>query len=123
MRILIIEDNAAFRNSLRALLCSHSDAVEVLEAADAGEALDLARTSGPGLIFVDIQLPGGNGLSVTRDIKAFLPDTPVAILTSYDLPEYRSAAADCGANHFLGKDTSSADDILGLVDAYLHPAV
>lgn len=121
MHILIIEDNAAFRGSLRALLCSHSGAVEVLEAADADEALALAQAFCPGLIFIDIQLPGGNGLSVTRDIKACFPDTPVAILTSYDLPEYRSAAANCGANHFLGKDTSSANDILGLVDAYLHP--
>lgn len=120
MRILIVEDNAAFRDSLRTLLCSHEGDIEVLEDVDGSAALALTDAYRPDLVFVDIQLPDRTGLAITRDLKRHYPSIPVAILTSYDLPEYRAAADHCGANYFLGKDTSSADEILHLVDYYLH---
>lgn len=120
MRILIIEDNAAFRDSLRTLLCAHDGSLEVLEAADGGEAVALTLAYHLDLVFVDIQLPDRSGLALTRDLKRRFPDLPVAILTSYDLPEYRTAADHCGANHFFGKDSTSADEILYLVDRYQH---
>lgn len=120
MRILIIEDNTAFRDSLRTLLCTHEDGIEVLEAADGSDALALTGSYHPDLVFVDIQLPDRTGLAVTRDLKRRYPAIPVAILTSYDLPEYRTAADHCGANYFFGKDTTSVDEILNVVDYYLR---
>jgi DNA-binding NarL/FixJ family response regulator len=119
MRILIIEDNAEFRESLCTLLCSRNHAIEVFEALDGNEAMILARACHPDLVFIDIQLPDKTGLTVTREIKRHYPETPVAILTTYDLPEYRMAANRCGADYFFGKDTSSVDELLGLVDCYL----
>lgn len=120
MRILIIEDNAAYRDSLCTLLCSHDCGIEILEACDGSEALVQVSDFKPDIVFIDIQLPDQTGLAVTRTIKRHFPATPIAILTSHDSPEYRSAADHCGANYFFGKDTAGADEILHLVNHHLQ---
>lgn len=119
MRILIIEDNAIFRESLRTLLCAHSDSIEVFEAEDGMDALGLINNCKPDIVFIDIQLPQQTGLQVTRTIKRHFPGIPVAIITSYDFPEYRLAADHCGANYFFCKDTTGAQEIVSLVDYHL----
>jgi DNA-binding NarL/FixJ family response regulator len=50
---------------------------------------------------MDIRLPGANGLQLTQKIKRDLPSIHIAILTDYDLPEYRQAAIEYGANRFF----------------------
>ena len=59
----------------------------------------------PDTIFTDLRLPGANGLELTQKIKAQYPDTIVVIITNYDLPEYREAAFQSGADHFISKDS------------------
>ena len=68
---------------------------------------------------MDIKLPGENGLELTAKIKAKYPDVVVIILTSYDTPEYRQAAVQAKANHFLSKGSSSKEGILALVESVL----
>jgi DNA-binding NarL/FixJ family response regulator len=63
------------------------------------------EASSPDTIFMDLRLPGANGLELTQKIKAQSPDTVVVIITNYDLPEYREAAFQSGADHFLSKDS------------------
>jgi len=89
----------------------------VEEANDGRDALDKMETLSPDLVFMDIKLPGQNGLEVTREIKARYPGTTVIILTSYDLPEYREAAKNCGADYFLSKGSSIREEIIALVDS------
>jgi DNA-binding NarL/FixJ family response regulator len=74
---------------------------------------------GPDLIFVDIRLPGESGLEFTRKIKSTHPNIPVIILTSYDLPEYREAAREYQADHFLSKGTTTKENIWALVTSIL----
>jgi DNA-binding NarL/FixJ family response regulator len=66
---------------------------------------------------MDIKLPGENGLEVTRKMKARYSNIIVIILTSYDLPEYREAAGQFGADYFLSKGSSSREEIMTLVDS------
>jgi DNA-binding NarL/FixJ family response regulator len=54
---------------------------------------------------MDLRLPGENGLELTKKIKAQYPGIIIVILTNYDLPEYREAAYQCGADHFVSKDS------------------
>ena len=115
-QILIVEDNAPFRQSLREMLCEQFPTMRVEEAEDGEDALDKLETLSPHLVFMDIKLPGQSGLEVTRTIKARYPEVKVIILTSYDLPEYREAASQYGADYFLSKGSSSRDEILALVD-------
>lgn len=86
------------------------------EAENGKEAMQKVEDSIPHLIFMDIKLPDENGLEVTRKIKTRYTKIRVIILTSYDLPEYREAAEQYGADHFLGKGSSSREEIMALVD-------
>ena len=116
-QILIVEDNAPFRQSLREMLCEQFPAMGIEEAGDGEDALGKIGTLSPHLVFMDIKLPGQSGLEVTRTIKARHPEIRVIILTSHDLPEYREAANQYGADYFLSKGSSSREEILTLVDS------
>jgi len=104
-RILLVEDNAFFLQFLKETLHDRLPSINIAEAKSGEEALQKIETLLPDAIFMDLRLPGANGLDVTRKIKAQYPDTIVVILTNYDLPEYREAAAQSGADHFLSKDS------------------
>ena len=86
------------------------------EARDGREALNEVSVFDPDLIFMDIKLPGENGLELTRKIRASNSEVKIIILTSHDLPEYREAAREGGADYFLTKDASKANEIFNLVD-------
>lgn len=104
-RILIVEDNVFFLQFLKETLHARLPSTDILEAGNGEEALQKIKTLPPDAIFMDLRLPGANGLDVTRKIKAQYPDIVVVILTNYDLPEYRQAATQSGADHFLSKDS------------------
>ena len=115
LKVLIVDDSASYRGSLRDLFSQQLPEVHVLEAVDGKEALELVRRTPPDLAFIDIELGMESGLDLTRKIRVGQPDLPIAIITNYDLPEYRLAARDCGANSFFSKASSSAEDILAWV--------
>ena len=104
-RVLIVEDNAYFLQFFKETLHSRVPSMEILEAANGEEALQKIKTLPPDAILMDLRLPGENGIELTKKIKARYPDIIVVILTNYDLPEYREAAYQSGANHFLSKDS------------------
>ncbi len=118
-KLLVVEDNAAFRQTLRNLLSSRFPFIALEEAEDGKEALQKIEGFLPDLIFMDIKLPGENGLELTKKIKRSYPETIVIILTGYDLPEYRKAASRNGASYFLSKGLSTADEISTLVESIL----
>jgi len=104
-RILIVEDNAYFLQFLKETLHTRLPSIDILEARNGEEALQRVEALLPDAIFTDLRLPGANGLELTRKIKAQYPDAIVVILTNYDLPEYREAAYQSGADYFLSKDS------------------
>jgi len=119
LRTLIVDDNASFRQSFRDHLYQQFPEMIIEEAASAEEAIENIGSSAPHLVFVDIQLPGENGLELTRKIRAGHVRVTIAILTAYDLPEYRDAANECGANFFLSKGAYSMEEIISVVDTVL----
>jgi DNA-binding NarL/FixJ family response regulator len=116
---LICEDNAGFRNSLRQLLSGHFPFMHITEAADCKDALHHALTQRFDLIFVDVRLPDGSGLELTRRIKAVFADAVICVLTSYDIPEYRAAALQSGARYFMVKGDVTDADIIAVVESLL----
>jgi len=118
-KTLIVEDSALYRKLLKDTLRSRFPSMEIIEAESGEEAMQQISTHPPDLIFMDIKLPGKNGLELTGKIKAKYPDVTVIILTSYDTPEYREAAAQVKADHFLSKGSSSKEGILALVESIL----
>jgi DNA-binding NarL/FixJ family response regulator len=86
---------------------------------DGSDALRKIDQTSPDVIFMDIRLPGKNGLELTREIKGHHPDVVVSIFTNYDLPEYRLVAEKYGADHFLLKDMMSGAEIAAMVKAVI----
>jgi len=119
-RVLVVEDSTIFRTLLKETLQSRFPSMEILEAVDGNEAMKEITDRLPDLVFMDIKLPGENGLDLTAKIKTKYPDVIVIVLTSYDTPEYREAAAKAKADYFLAKGSSSRDGILALVESALR---
>jgi CheY-like chemotaxis protein len=91
-KILIVDPNDPFRQSLKKVLVNRFPSVDIQEAADGNEGLQKVEDFHPNLIFVEIHLPAETGLDLAGRIKADHPDIIIVILTSYDLPEYQTAA-------------------------------
>jgi len=115
LNTLIVEDNANFRRVLKYNLETLFPSMVIHEAAEGNEALQRVDTFRPELIFMDIGLPGENGLQLTQRIKTSYPDTKVIILTSHDTLEYREAAIRCGANCFITKGSLNWEQLETLV--------
>ena len=103
--VLIVDDNDLFRQVLRESLLSRMPDLIIAEAKDQKGAMEIIRSSTPDLIFMDIRLPDGNGLQITRQIKTLYAGAKVVIISTYDQPEYREAAFRSKADHFVPKDT------------------
>ncbi len=90
-KTLIVEDNVIFRQMLKENLCSRFPTMEIEEEPDGRDLFNKIDSFHPKIVFMDIRLPGENGLELTKKIKKNYPDIIIIILTSYDLPEYRQA--------------------------------
>ncbi|MGH8655970.1 MAG: response regulator [Gammaproteobacteria bacterium] len=100
-KVLIIDDDAAFRQAMRSLLQEQFPRIEVRETNNGREALQ--QIEGFDLLFMDISLPEENGLELTAKIKSEHVELFIAILTIHDSPEYRQAAFQHGADYFVSK--------------------
>ena len=115
-RTLIVEDNDIFRQSLKEMLLSRFPGMHIVEAVDAVEAVEKASRAFPDLIFIDIKLPDGNGLELTREMRRDHAGAHIAIFSCFDLPEYRDAARRNGADHVFVKGSTSGNEIMAFVD-------
>ena len=90
-------------------LLSQLDGVAVVgQAEDAPSAQKGIQTTNPDVAIVDIQMPGGNGIDVVRNVKRGRLGGPSFIMyTNYGLPQYRKASAEAGADFFFDKATDS----------------
>ena len=87
------------------------------EAENGDEALRRINETPPTLIFMDIRLPGMNGLKLTQKITRDFPNIHIAILTGYDLQEYRQAAVQYGADVFFVKESLQWNAVKSLVES------
>ena len=93
--VLIVDDQAPFRRAARTVVTATPGFEVVGEAESGEEAVELADALDPGLVLMDINLPGINGIEATRRITAAHPDAVVMLLSTYqadDLP------ADAGSS-------------------------
>ena len=119
LNAVIVEDNKDFRQVLATILKVEFPNLRVLEAPDAERALKKVETTPPDLVFVDIRLPGMNGLELAKELRRRFRDVVIIILTSYDTPEYREAAMKSKVDHFLLKGSSTHGEVLNLVKSIL----
>jgi len=103
VRILIVDDHAVVRAGLRALLDAEPDFQIVGEAADGQTAVALAGTVSPDVMVIDMNMPGLNGIQVTRQVADKLPNTRVLILTLHADANYLRQALEYGAAGYILK--------------------
>ena len=118
-KILIVDPNDPFRRSLKKVLINRFPFVDIQEASDGSDGLEMVRGFNPNLIFLEIHLPSESGLDLARQIKIDHPNIIIVILTSYDLPEYRAAAEKSGVEHLVPKDDWTGEDMIALVHTIL----
>ena len=111
-RVFVVDDHAMVRSGVRAELGS---AVEVVgEAADADAAIAGIRATQPGVVLLDVHLPGGGGLAVLESLRAELPSVRWLALSVSDAAEDVIAVIRAGARGYVTK-TISGPDLLDAV--------
>src|SRR6266511_3939258 len=108
-RLLLVDDHALFREGLEGLLAYQNDFKVVGQAEDAQGALALAQEVRPDVVLMDVDLPGDDGISATRRIKAAVPEATVVMLTAYDDSDRLLQALKAGAQGYLLKNIRSTE--------------
>jgi two-component system, NarL family, response regulator DesR len=104
IRLLIVEDQAMVRGALRALLALEEDIEVVAEAGRADEVVSAAIASRADVALLDIEMPGGDGISAAAALGDALPRCRSLILTTFGRPGFLRRALETGASGFLLKD-------------------
>jgi two-component system nitrogen regulation response regulator NtrX len=104
-RILVIDDEAEIRRSVRMIL--EYEGYEVLEASSGPEGVILAERESPDLVFLDIKMPGMDGLDALQRIKAFSETVPVVIISGHGTVSTAVEATKAGAFDFIEKPLAS----------------
>src|ERR687891_409162 len=110
-RVAIAEGHALVRGAITALLDAEDDITVTGVAGDADEALAVTARERPDVVLIDLDLPGGDGLSATRRIfsNPALEDVRVIVLSPSDEDDKLFGALRAGASGFLVKDTEPAE--------------
>lgn len=116
VRVLIVDDQPPYRAAAQ-MLFDLMDAFEVVgEAASAEEALRLVDELSVGLVIMDINLPGMNGIEATRRLAAARPSTEVVLVSTYGADELPEDASGCGALAYVHKERLEPDVVERLWD-------
>ena len=119
MRILVVDDDRAVRDSLRRSLEFNGYTVDV--AADGAEALARVPLIGPDAIVMDVMMPRLDGLEATRALRAAGNDVPILVLTARDAVRNRVDGLDAGADDYLTKPFA-LEEMLARLRALLRRA-
>lgn len=109
IRVLLAEDQAMVRGALAALLSREADIEVVAEVARGDTAVETALVARPDVALLDIEMPGGGGLTVAQSLRTALPSCRVVILTTFGRSGYLRRAMESGAVGFLLKDAPAAE--------------
>ena len=101
MRILVVDDDRAVRESLRRSLSFNGYTVDLAE--DGVEALDAIANERPDAVVLDVMMPRLDGLEVCRQLRSTGDDLPILVLTARDSVSERVAGLDAGADDYLPK--------------------
>jgi two-component system invasion response regulator UvrY len=106
-RILLVDDSAAVRRAMRAVLAEWFSDVTFGDAGDAAGALAALAREPWDLVLLDLSLPDRSGLDTLRQIRAIRPAVPVLVMSFNAQAEYAAATRAAGAVGYIAKGSSS----------------
>lgn len=114
IRVVLVDDHAVIRAGLAQLLASTADINVVGQAGDGEGAVEVVRETRPDVVLMDLQMPGVDGVTATRRVRAEVPGVDVLVLTSFSDSERIVDALDAGAVGYLLKDADPEDVLAGI---------
>ena len=128
IRVLIVDDHAVLRAGLKMLLGAQPDVEVVAEAQDGKEALECALACRPDVVLMDVSMPGGGGLTATREIRHACPRTQVLVLTMHDDESYLRQFLHAGAAGYLLKKAADTEVVEAIRtvhrgDMFVYPSL
>ena len=111
--VLLAEDHHVVREGISSLLSMEKDINVIGEAKDGDEAVKMAKALCPDIVIIDVTMPVLNGIDAVKQIKRYLPDTKVLILTIHTNEQYVNEAFSAGVSGYILKETTCEE----LVDA------
>jgi len=128
VRVLVVDDDALVRSSLRMILSSAEDMEVVGEAVDGAQAVAAGRAHRPDVVLMDIRMPEMDGIAATAALRRLETPPHVIVLTTFHADEQVMSALRAGADGFLLKDTPpleivNAVRLVASGEAMLSPSV
>ena len=112
VRVLIVDDQAPFREASR-MVVEMTDGFEVVgEASDGEEAVRMAAELRPDLVVMDVQMPKMNGIEATRAIAATDDAPRILVMSTHESGDYGGPALDAGAAAFMSKAEFGMDSLV-----------
>ena len=114
MDIVLVEDHAATRTEIASLVNEQEEFHVVGEAGDGAEGLRLARTLQPGVVVMDVVMPGMNGITAAAAIRKDLPETKIVMLSNHTGKHLVDILLQAGANGFVRKDRAHEELVIAI---------
>jgi two-component system, NarL family, response regulator NreC len=109
VRVVLAEDHARVRRSLRLLLDGEAGVDVVAEAADLSTVARQVRRHAPHVLVLDLRMPGGSSIELIRRLRGQVPDTEIVALTMEQSPAFAQRALAAGAVGFVLKDRAATE--------------
>lgn len=109
IRLVLADDHASVRRSLRLLLGGESDVAVIAEAADLSAAVRELHGSSPNVLVLDLHMRGAPGIETIRRLRAQAPRTEIVVVTMEQSPVFAQQALDAGAMAFVLKDRADTE--------------
>jgi DNA-binding NarL/FixJ family response regulator len=109
IRLLLVDDNALFREGIAEILQNDGRFQVVGQASRGDEAVAAAASLQPDLILIDLQMPGMTGIEAIRQIRRRDTSVPIGVLTMFETQDRVRESLDAGANGYVAKGATPAD--------------
>lgn len=109
VRVMISDDHAILRESLRTLINAQIDLEVIGEAGNVSETLEVLGEKQPDVLLLDLSIPGGGGIKILETLRKNRPKTQILVLTMHDDIAYVCSALREGANGYVLKEANSSE--------------